>query len=223
MGAVAAAAALGVACGTSVDGGSGGGMFGAAGFEGANPKRQFCSSSPCPEPWKPECAAGVCAPGETCFELTKELGVCDRGQPEHLDGSCPTPIGSQSSFECGCDAGPCPAPLLCAEFALECSCEPTNITRCIEPACTTPADCPQDTVCVPSSLIRDRRCFEPRCKSDAECTKADYGRCGSLITPPAQGGELTLTAIDCFYARGSEGYQCTNPLPLMDSNYYRCP
>jgi hypothetical protein len=146
----------------------------------------------------PECVDGRCSNGETCFKITHELAVCDRPELTLHGGDC-TSQGSSATFECGCDGRTCPSGLLCIEYEFTCSCAPQRATMCAEPRCSTAADCPAGTVCVPTSLVEAERCVVPECESDSDCRSGENGRCALVFNPPTQEGELKLEAIRCVY------------------------
>jgi hypothetical protein len=148
----------------------------------------------------------TCDAGFTCFRLTRELAFCDLAQP-HEASSCNT-ITCEDSLggvtprdSCGCGDQVCAGGKLCVRHTFAGSCAPPGQWNgCIEPRCSTPADCAAGEVCVPSMVLSENHCIQPSCAGDSDCTDGTNGRCVLAATIYSQAGELTNPRIECEYS-----------------------
>jgi hypothetical protein len=138
--------------------------------------------------------------GERCVELTKELSVCEAPLLEATE--CSAKADAPVADECGCDGLTCGPGEICRARELTCSCVPNTVNVCVEEPCRTPSDCADGTVCVPRQFILGGRCLTAQCTADADCDYRPSGVCGLEVSLPSQAGELSLTALRCFYDGG---------------------
>jgi hypothetical protein len=114
----------------------------------------------------------------------------------------PPPAGEACPSELdGLDGLPCGAGQTCISIEQTCSCAGGRHNACVESACASPNDCPDGTVCTPSSYLfdADARCLTPTCTRDADCNADGPGRCALLLEPPLQAGETYLSGVVCVY------------------------
>jgi len=182
-------------------------VFGSGGFIRAPTYDQECSTS------------GTCGAGQTCFRLTQEFAVCDAVDTPPAE-SCTPPgyPGDRLTDECGCNGLTCGAGQTCVAARIWCSCGPHEHNGCVDTPCLSASECPEDSVCTPTSLIvpvsaappesKNRRCTHPACRSDADCVDGENGRCSLWLKAPAQQGVMGLSDIRCVYAALPDGGAC---------------
>jgi hypothetical protein len=163
--------------------------------------------------WQPmHCADGTpCPAGQECFRLTQELAICDAAEPTQPTACEAEPHPEIPGDDCGCPGASCGPEQRCVASQAFCSCAPWSVNRCADAPCGSPADCPDGSVCRPTSFIfvsvDDRakhfgsgRCMRAACRADADCTLVPHGRCGVSIHYPLQSGQTYLSGPSCFYA-----------------------
>lgn len=207
-------------------GGGGGGQGGSAGA--ASLERIFQTGY-----WEPptpsQCALDAdCPQGEVCFLLAKDLGICDsKVQIQATSCTPPENIDPDAADECGCNGLTCAAGKLCVSSVKACPCGPVYFhNACVDSVCQSPSDCPDGTVCLPSSYgVSSPGCIPPRCKSDADCTDGPAGRCSAVILMGSQAGDLYFEAIECVYKGYPDEGTCngTYTKTIQSEPYYSCP
>jgi len=164
--------------------------------------RHIMDTPPFGDPFTLCAADGGCPAGLDCFHLSKEVSVCDAPQPATV-AQCTSDrdLDPNSPDQCGCDEAECPPDRICVSVARNCACEPKGHNACVEPACSSPADCAGGTVCVPSRLLggNTHRCLAVSCQSDQECTERPGGKCTVWINYPTQSGVPWLGGVSCTY------------------------
>jgi hypothetical protein len=185
-------------------------------------------------------ASGGCSPGQVCFHLTSDIGLCDSPQPPTSTMCTMGGFGGNPPDECSCDGGVCGTGQICINWQDDGS---TGVFSshniCVAPACTSPSDCAAGTVCTPSSFIlaRNAPCTPLLCSSDADCTDGSDGRCSLILQTPPQNGRVHVVAIRCVY-RGTFDVSAPDPSlcagttprmtalrdpPPLDNGFYYCP
>ncbi len=142
---------------------------------------------------------GSCPDGKKCYQITKEVGICD-DLASATATECTPPGMLLEPDQCGCGGLTCPAGSWCRWAVQTCSCTTNKGNNvCVDNPCASPADCTGGSVCTPPSLMWDARCVMPVCHSDADCNAAEQGRCQVVIESPFQQGELQLYGTRCWY------------------------
>jgi len=166
------------------------------------------------------CDPGTCAGDQVCFHITDELHVCDA--PSVPPPNCqPGPGLAFGEVECGCSVreagtGVCAAGQVCrqTDHCVGSGNAGTTDLHCVD-VCSSPADCPAGSACVPSSLIYDAGCVEVSCHTDLECDAAPGGVCGLVIAKGSQCGDWFAWGTRCAYpAFADGGSPCANPWSL---------
>ena len=202
---------LGGAGGTGVTGGTGG--MGGAGTSNAGTNPCNHNDPGChllrttPAGGYELCNQGTCSGGKRCFQLTRELGLCDGPEVTEATDCSPSFNADEQPDECGCAptggaggegglaARSCSPGKVCRMLTERCSCAPKTANTCVETACETPSDCAEGSVCVPSSLIVGARCIEVECGGDSDCASEE--RCVAMLNQPQQAGDTFLSWVRC--------------------------
>ncbi|HWP07531.1 MAG TPA: hypothetical protein VNN72_17395, partial [Polyangiaceae bacterium] len=168
-----------------------------------------------------------CDAPQVCFLLTSDFGLCDTPQPTpstECTGSGELP-NDGTTDECGCDGLTCAADQTCVSIVHTCSCAPAYHNVCVASACAARSDCPDGTVCTPSSFIDTPfdRCQSRHCTADSECTVDGPGRCALFLNPPLQGGETHLDGVECVYAGSPSDSGVCNGARSALPNGHTCP
>ena len=200
-----------IGCGGPTTGGANPQGTGGEGTGGVPPMPARHIEFVCGYPRPPaECGAdGSCPAGKKCFQLTKEIGICDDPAPSDstectpLDKLDTPPFESRSTDECGCAGLTCASGSRCRWIEATCSCPSSGHNQCVDTPCESPADCTGDDVCTPPSFIlpgRTGRCLAAPCHSDMDCIDgAAHGVCALTLRAPLQAGTVSIEKIACSF------------------------